>query len=89
MDRISRMRADIFNGSSGSSGVETRFTTERTESTEILKGGSPVFDGKNLLKHEGTQSQRRKIFTAKRFFPFECLCVTLCLGSFPFVTEEP
>ncbi|MEW5829271.1 MAG: hypothetical protein AB1846_10310, partial [Chloroflexota bacterium] len=65
----------------------TRFTTERTESTEILKGGPPVFDGKNLLKHEGTPSQRRKIFTARRFFPFESLRVTLCLGSFPFVTE--
>ncbi|MFZ5919686.1 MAG: hypothetical protein ACOYY3_01380 [Chloroflexota bacterium] len=38
----------FINGSSGLSGVETRFTTERTESAEILKGGSPVFDGKTF-----------------------------------------
>jgi hypothetical protein len=37
---MSHLMWSTNNGSSGLSGVETRFTTERTESAEILKGFS-------------------------------------------------
>jgi hypothetical protein len=57
--------------------------------------GSPVFNGKTFLKHKGYKGNEGKVRKIKALFALvslraaPCGSRSLCLGSFPRITEEP
>jgi len=63
--------------------------------TDVINLGSPVFNGKNLLKHEGHEGNEGKVRKIKALFSLvslreaPCGLCSLCLGSFPRIAGEP